>query len=74
MLLNIVIEEDDEGFYAFCPALRGCHTQGDTLDEVLRNIREVTELYLDTLSPEERVRCASKQILTTTVEAHVAQA
>jgi len=30
--------------YAFCPELEGCHTQGDTLEEVLENIREAVEL------------------------------
>lgn len=71
MILNVVIEQDADGFYAHCPALKGCHTQGDTLDEAMHNIREAVELYLDTLSPEEKVQCTSKQILTTTVEARI---
>ncbi len=27
---------DEFGYYAYCPELKGCHTQGDTLDEVLK--------------------------------------
>ena len=32
--LNIIIEEDEDGFYAYCPELKGCQSQGDTLEEV----------------------------------------
>jgi len=31
MKVNIVIEKDKNGYFAFCPELKGCHTQGDTL-------------------------------------------
>jgi predicted RNase H-like HicB family nuclease len=47
--LNILIEEDDDGFYAYCPELKGCQSQGDTLEEVQANITEAVELYLETL-------------------------
>ncbi|MCY3972999.1 MAG: type II toxin-antitoxin system HicB family antitoxin [Candidatus Dadabacteria bacterium] len=49
MKFNIVIEKDEHGYYAFCPALKGCHSQGDSLEEVLSNIKEAMELYLETL-------------------------
>ena len=48
------------GFVAIVPALPGCHTQGETLEEAERNIREAIELYLESLAahgeplPEER--------------------
>ena len=45
----VVIEKDEYGYYAYCPELEGCQTQGDTLDEVLANIKEAIELYLETL-------------------------
>lgn len=38
------------GYVAIVPALAGCHTQGDTLKEAARNIREAIELYLESLS------------------------
>ena len=47
MKVNIVIEKDDYGYYAFCPEMKGCHSQGDSLDEVLANIKEAVELYLE---------------------------
>jgi len=48
--LPVVIEKDEDGYYAYCPALEGCHTQGDTYEEVLINIREAISLYISTLS------------------------
>jgi len=50
MKVNIIIEKDQYGYYAFCPELKGCHTQGDSFEDVLRNIKEAIELYLETLS------------------------
>ena len=47
--VNVVIEKDEYGYYAYCPELEGCQTQGDTLEKVLGNIREAIELYLGTL-------------------------
>ncbi|VVB84754.1 HicB_like antitoxin of bacterial toxin-antitoxin system [uncultured archaeon] len=47
---GIVIEKDDYGYYAYCPELEGCQTQGDSPDEVMANIKEAIELYLETLS------------------------
>ena len=43
--INIVIEEDSDGFYAYCPQLEGCQSQGDSLEEVKQNIHEAVELY-----------------------------
>ena len=51
--LSTVIERDKHGYYAYSPELKGCHTQGDTLDEVNKNIKEAIELYLETMSEEE---------------------
>jgi len=49
-----VIEMDEHGFYAWCAVLKGCHSQGRTLDEASANIREAIELYVETLSQEKR--------------------
>jgi len=63
-----IIEQDKHGFYAYCPELKGCQTQGDTVEEVLASLREAAELYLETLSPKERSALSSKAILTTSLE------
>lgn len=45
---NVVIERDSDGFYvASVPALRGCHTQARSLDELMERIREAIELCLE---------------------------
>jgi predicted RNase H-like HicB family nuclease len=72
MKVDVIIEKDKYGYYAFCPELRGCHSQGDSLDEVLENIKEAIQLYLETLSPEEKDLYLSKEILTTSLEVSVA--
>ena len=51
--LPIVIEKDEFGYYAYCPSLEGCHTEGDSMDEVKANIKEAITLYLSTLSNAE---------------------
>jgi predicted RNase H-like HicB family nuclease len=70
--LGVVIERDEHGYYAYCPELEGCQTQGDSLEQVMTNIKEAVELYLETLSEEELKEVVSKEILTTTVEVKVA--
>jgi Uncharacterized conserved protein len=70
--VSVVIEHDEHGFYAYCPELDGCQSQGDTLDEIVANIKEAIELYLETIPDEERRDYLSKEILTTTVEVKVA--
>jgi predicted RNase H-like HicB family nuclease len=70
--VSIVIERDVHGFYAYAPELPGCHTQAQTLDQAVERIKEAIELYLETLSPEERDAYLSKEILTSSVEVNVA--
>ncbi len=70
--VSIVIEKDEHGYYAYCPELEGCHTQGDSLEDVMSNIKEAIELYLETLSEEEIKESLSKEILTTTIEVDLA--
>ncbi len=70
--VSVVIEKDEYGYYAFCPGLEGCQTQGDSLEEVMVNIKEAIELYLETLSEDEIKASLSKEILTTTLEVNVA--
>jgi len=66
--LSVVIEHDVDGYFAFCPQLPGCHTQGDTFEEVTANIREAATLYLETLSDEEKASVLSGEIITTAIQ------
>jgi len=50
--------------------LKGCQSQGKTVEETLANIREAIDLYVETLTDEERSEALSHEILTTAVEIH----
>lgn len=67
---SVLIERDEHGFYAWCPELKGCQSQGATVEDALANIREAVELYLETLPENEQDALLSREILTTTVEVH----
>ena len=48
MTYTVILQsEADGGFVATVPALPGCHSQGDTRDEVLANIREAIKVYIE---------------------------
>lgn len=50
---QVIIEAEETGGYVVsCPSLPGCHSQGDTIDEALANIREAIELYIETLEED----------------------
>lgn len=68
--VSVVIEQDEHGCYAWCPELKGCQSQGTTVENALTNIREAIELYMETLTDEERLLALSREILTTAVEVH----
>ena len=50
----VLLEDETGGYVAIMPALPGCHTQGDTLAEVVENAKEAIDLYLETLTGEEK--------------------
>ncbi len=70
--VGVVIEKDEYGYYAFCPELEGCQSQGDTFEQAINNIKEAIELYLETISEDERNNYLSHEIYTTSVEVNVA--
>ncbi len=45
----IVIEPDENGFHAYCPALEGLHTDGNTEQEALQNAKDAATAYLSSL-------------------------
>lgn len=45
---SVIIERDAEGYYVgTVPALRGCHSQARSLDELMARVREAIELCLE---------------------------
>jgi predicted RNase H-like HicB family nuclease len=48
MKLKIVLEKGLDGYIvAYCPALKGCVTQGKTEEEAIANLKEAVELWLE---------------------------
>ena len=47
--IDIIIEPDDNGFHAYCPALKGLHTSGDTREAALQNARDAAIAYIESL-------------------------
>ena len=46
---TVIIEKDEQTnmFVGEVPGLTGCHTHGKTIDELMKNMREVIELCLE---------------------------
>ncbi|MFC1508816.1 type II toxin-antitoxin system HicB family antitoxin [Candidatus Omnitrophota bacterium] len=44
---TVIIEKDFDGYFAFCPELQGCYTQGGSYEEVLDNIKNTIHLHVE---------------------------
>ena len=62
---SVVVEKDIDGYFAFCPELQGCYTQGDTYEEALENIKDAIRLHIeDRIESGEEVPQADSVSLT----------
>lgn len=53
MEYTVLIHEAEEGgYWAEVPALPGCFSQGETIEETIRNIKEAIELHVESLKAE----------------------
>ncbi len=53
---SVVIEKDDYGYFAFCPELQGCYTQGNTYEETIKNIKDAIHLHIkDMIESGEKI-------------------
>jgi predicted RNase H-like HicB family nuclease len=52
MQVKAIVHEEEGGFWAEVPALPGCATQGETMAELLTNLREAIEGYLTVDIPQ----------------------
>lgn len=57
MKFNVILEKsDDEGYDVTVPALDGCFTQGNTMDEALENAKEAIMCYLEGLEKLNEIK------------------
>jgi predicted RNase H-like HicB family nuclease len=45
--LPIIVARDQDGYFASCPSLQGCYSQGDTYEEAMANITDAIQLHLE---------------------------
>lgn len=65
----MIYEEAPEGGYvAYVPALAGCHTQGESIEETEENIKKAIELYLESLNDHKEKIPQESRILQGKVE------
>ena len=55
MKYRVILIENEEGFSASCPSLRGCHSQGKTRDEALDNIKSAIAEWLEAEKDEKSI-------------------
>jgi predicted RNase H-like HicB family nuclease len=59
----VLLEDETGGYVAMVPALPGCHTQGDSLAEVMENVKEAIDLYWETLTPQEKKELLKEKVV-----------
>lgn len=67
-LFTIIIEKDQDGYFAYCPQLQGCYTQGDTYEEVLKNIKDAVRLHVEDRNAEDEIWKEPEEINVTSLE------
>ena len=68
MQINAIIEHDQNGYFAYVPSLKGCVSQGDSLEVVLENIKEAIELYLEDIGEIERNEITKKACIIAPID------
>jgi len=46
---TVILEPDNGSYHAYVPALKGCHSFGDSLEEAIGNIAEAMQLHLESM-------------------------
>ena len=63
----VIHEEPEGGFWAEAPALPGCYSQGDSIAELMDNVREAIAGVLEVLKEQGRQPESNIQILDVAV-------
>jgi predicted RNase H-like HicB family nuclease len=67
-LLDVVIEKDKNGYFAYCPLIQGCYTQGDTYEDALENMKDAIKLHLEEIEASKQKFSYPESISVTTLE------
>ncbi|ATZ60715.2 MAG: type II toxin-antitoxin system HicB family antitoxin [Methanosarcinales archaeon Met12] len=69
MEFKVVIREDKEdgGYNVSCPALPGCHSQGETIEEALENIKEAIQGCIEVLNQRAKAVSINENVVEVAV-------
>jgi len=69
MEFKVVIREDkeDRGYNVSCPALPGCHSQGETIEEALENIKEAIQGCIEVLNQRAKAGSTNENVVEVAV-------
>ena len=68
---SVVIQKDEDGYYAVCPELQGCYTQGDTYEDTLLNIKDAIRLHIEDRMEEGEEISQPESVSLTSLEVAV---
>ena len=64
----IVVEKDKQGYFAYCPELQGCYTQGGTFEEVVENIKDAIKLHVEDRLANNETVITSEMVSLSSIE------
>jgi len=64
----IMHRAEEGGYWAEIPALPGCYSQGETLEEVMENVKEAVESHVDALKQDNQVVPVERGLMIGKVE------
>lgn len=67
----LVADEEDGGFVAECPAIPGCVSEGESVEEALANIKDAIAACLESLSERAHPLPDARAVIVATVEVEV---
>ena len=44
---SVIVEKDEDGYFASCNELQGCYTQGETYEELMKNIKDAISFHVE---------------------------
>ena len=68
LMLEVVVEKDKDGYFAYCPTLQGCYTQGRTYEEAIQNMKDAIRLHLEDRRATHQPIPSPESISVTTLE------
>ncbi|MFH1127080.1 MAG: type II toxin-antitoxin system HicB family antitoxin [archaeon] len=69
--VSVVVEKDADGYFAFCPELSGCYSQGDSYEEAMENIKDAIRLHIEDRIEDKEEFTPVESVSLTTLEVTV---